>query len=95
MTKLPLFLVLVAACAACDHPAPRAAAPAIDAGDLSARACANLAAMGCPEAADPAACTARVRDLVAGRMTTVDYGCVAGAVGQAGARACGVPCGQP
>lgn len=67
-------------------PAPSAAAGA-PSEDVYDRACATLAAVGCPEAGSTCASTMRADDLH--RMTAVRAACIAGATTADGVRACG------
>lgn len=65
----------------------------VDAGTVAA-ACANLAKLGCPEGG--ASCVATIQHASSVGVTDLKPACLAAAMSQAAARACGsVTCGAP
>ena len=76
--------VAISALAACPPPSP----PPPPGDDDYARACATLAALACPEAADVPTCVGKMRDAQTARITDLAPACVAAAHSVEDVRAC-------
>jgi len=67
----------------------------LDAGTSYGAACANLAAVGCPEGAMPD-CAAVLQRMVVARLTSINVACLASALTPVAVQACGgVACVKP
>ena len=96
-STIVLLALALALCACPPSPAPPTPdsgdgaaldAPAPDASDLCSSACANLAALGCKEGADPK-CLAVCEQNQASHLTVMPLACWSAASSKAIARACG------